>query len=105
VLTQAFNLVGFTLADGFDFDNVYADDGTLIWDNSRYTVDLTGLFECADSGFADLTFSQPSSCLGSQFSGEFALEPEQTASVPEPGTLVLVALGLGVAGLRRRRSG
>jgi hypothetical protein len=104
VLTQAFNYVGLGLAAGFDFDDVYDEAGNLVEDNSRYTVTLFTGFDC-QAGFANLTFDETNPCLGSQFSGQFDLTPEQPASVPEPGTLALVALGLGVASLKRRRAG
>ncbi len=53
--------------------------------------------------FSDASFSQLN--IASGFSvGGFSFEPDSTASVPEPGTLTLVALGLaGLAAVRRRK--
>jgi hypothetical protein len=104
-LTQTLN---YASAGGFTFDNFEIDG--VVFDNSRYTVDLLGGDPGCVGGFANVSLDAEgntvgSPCLSSSFEGIFTLTPEQTASVPEPGTLILVALGLGVAGLKRRRTG
>jgi hypothetical protein len=74
------------------------------WDEVPDVIgELYGGNTCADS--VALEAYNPS-CGSTNFSLELAITPVETAPVPEPGTLSLIALGsLATACLRRRRRG
>jgi hypothetical protein len=72
------------------------------WDDDSFrcgTAPVPG--ECEAGQFVDFYAGVP---RGSNFSLELAVTPADTAPIPEPGTLSLLAIGSAAALIRRRRA-
>ena len=91
-LTQSPNFANLTLAAGFSFD-----------DTPMFTCDpsVTGVQNPGCEGFVDVFTQEQRTAT---FAGSLAIIPvAPPAPVPEPGTLALLAVGLGCVVIRRSR--
>ena len=112
ILTSGKNGTGTVLLQGTGTSTLTrATDGSVSWVStfSNFTSDLIAASELANAAFTFIATSNKTIPVGSTFPqfSSFDLSGQLTATVPEPSTLALLAMGgfgAGVAAIRRRKA-
>jgi hypothetical protein len=93
----------FTLALVQGGNNPHEDSLGFDWDDDLFRCATSFSDPCGAGEFVDWSSGLPTAALLSNFSLDLAVAPADSAPIPEPGTLSLMAIGSAGAALLRRR--